>query len=436
MKLRVRPSRRPLSGRARAPGDKSISHRLAILGGLAEGRSTITGYLDSADTHATLAAMAALGAGVETVGDEIRIDGGIGPVDRATLDLGNSGTGIRLLAGALAGRPELFGSELTLIGDESLSRRPMGRIVDPLQAMGADLRGRDGRLPLALKPRSLSAIQYRPPVASAQIKSAVLLAGLAAQGETVLIEPGPSRDHTERLLPAFGVELEQSGPKLRLRGGQQLHGGRFHVPGDLSSAAFMLAAGLLVPGSELCVDNVGINPSRDGVLRILEMMGADISWQAEDQVGAEPVGSAWVRGSGLAGVEIPPDWVPLAIDEFPIVMALAAAASGTTKISGAAELRVKESDRLAVMCRQLARLGVRVEETSDGACVHGGPVRGGEVDSCGDHRIAMSLAVLGLVAEEPVVIRNAEWIQTSFPGFVDELRALGAGLDWEKEDVA
>lgn len=434
MKLLVTPARKPLTGRCQPPGDKSVSHRLAILGGLAAGQTVITGYLDSADTHATLAAMAALGASVEHRDGEIRIDGGLGPVGRVTLDLGNSGTGVRLLAGALAGRPELFGSELTLVGDESLSRRPMGRIIEPLGAMGANLEGHAGCLPLRLRPTALQGIRYTPPVASAQVKSAVLLAGLAAQGETVLVEPGPSRDHTERLLPAFGVELEQHENELRLRGGQVLRAGRFHVPGDLSSAAFILAAGLLVPGSDLTVDNVGINPSRDGVLRILQAMGADLSWQADRSVGAEPVGSARVRSARLAGIEIPPEWVPLAIDEFPVVMALAAAASGQTRISGAAELRVKESDRLAVMCRQLERLGVKVEETEDGACVHGGAIAGGEVDSCGDHRIAMSLAVLGLVAEAPVLIANAEWIRTSFPGFVDDLRALGAELEWQAEE--
>lgn len=436
MKLIVRPARAPLSGRCQPPGDKSISHRLAILCGLARATSVVTGYLDSADTRATLAAMAALGARVEEHGADICIQGGLAAPRAATLDLGNSGTGVRLLAGALAGRPELFGAELTLTGDASLSARPMGRIIEPLTEMGAAVSAASGHLPIRLGPRQLHAVRYRPRVASAQVKSAVLLAGLAASGETVLIEPGPSRDHTERLLPAFGVEIDVDGEEIRLRGGQVLQGGRFHVPGDLSSAAFLLAAGLLVPGSDLVVDNVGINPSRDGVLRILAAMGGKLDWQADRSVGAEPVGSVRVRSAALGGLDIPPEWVPLAIDEFPVVMALAAVAAGPTTISGAEELRVKESDRLAVMCRQLASLGVRVEERDDGATIHGGQVRGGEVDSCGDHRIAMSLAVLGLVADGPVTIRNAEWIGTSFPGFVDDLKALGAELEWKTEEGA
>ncbi|NDY95402.1 3-phosphoshikimate 1-carboxyvinyltransferase [Wenzhouxiangella limi] len=433
MKLIVRPCARPLTGRRQPPGDKSISHRLAILGGLAAGQSTITGYLQSADTLATLAAIEQLGARVEREQDEIRIHGGLGPIERASLDLGNSGTGVRLLAGALAGRSELFGAELVLTGDASLSSRPMARIIDPLDSMGAEISARDGRLPLRIRPRPLRAVRYRPKMASAQVKSAVLLAGLVAEGETVLVEPGPSRDHTERLLPALGVDVQRVGDEIRLRGGQALSGGRFHVPGDLSSAAFLLAAGLLVPGSDIEVDNVGLNPSRDGVLRIFAAMQGRVDRAAASTVGDEPVGQLRARGSTLRGVSIPPDWVPLAIDEFPIVMALAAAADGTTRISGAEELRVKESDRLAVMCRQLLRLGVDLEETPDGALIHGGTVEGGVVDSCGDHRIAMSLAVLGLVARGPVTICNAQWIRTSYPGFADDLAALGAELEWQEE---
>ncbi|MEE4639651.1 MAG: 3-phosphoshikimate 1-carboxyvinyltransferase [Wenzhouxiangella sp.] len=433
MRLVVHPCKQPLTGRLQPPGDKSISHRLAILGGLAQGPSVITGYLDSADTLATLAAMEKLGAQVERLDQEIRMTGGFAPPERATLDLGNSGTGVRLLAGALAGRSELFGSELTLIGDHSLSARPMGRIIEPLTSMGADLEAPGGHLPLRVRPRGLHAIRYRPRVASAQVKSAVLLAGLVADGETVLIEPGPSRDHTERLLPAFGVTIARQGEEIRLVGGQALRGGRFHVPGDLSSAAFLIAAALLVPDSDVTVDNVGLNPSRDGVLKILAAMQGRVHQDTDATVGEEPVGSLRAQSSELVGIAVPPDWVPLAIDEFPIIMALAAAAKGTTVISGAEELRVKESDRLAVMCRQLARLGVDIEETPDGATIRGGTVTGGEVDSCGDHRIAMSLAVLGLVAREPVAIRNAEWIRTSYPGFVDDLAALGAELEWQED---
>ena len=432
MRLVVHPAKAALTGNYRPPGDKSISHRLAILGGLAEGETVVTGYLESADTRATLAAMAALGAHVEERGAEILIRGGALSAPAAALDLGNSGTGVRLLAGALAGQPALIGSTIRLIGDDSLSRRPMGRITEPLARMGARIADHDGGLPLTLYPGPLRAIRYRPPVASAQVKSAVLLAGLVAEGETVVDEPGPSRDHTERLLPAFGVAIRREGELIRLQGGQRLKPGRFHVPGDLSSSAFALGAGLLVPGSRVQLDNVGLNPSRDGVLRILLAMGGDLSEQRDSALGNEPVGSLSVRASELRGIEIPPQWVPLAIDEFPLIMALAAAAVGTTVITGAAELRVKESDRLAVMCRQLARLGVSVEETADGAIVHGGRVAGGTVDSAGDHRIAMSLAVLGLVAQAPVRIENAEWIRTSYPGFVADMSALGAEMLWEE----
>lgn len=432
MKLVVHPSIAPLGGRCSPPGDKSISHRLAILGGLARAETRITGYLESADTLATLTAMAQLGAGVAREGRSIAINGGLGQVRHATLDLGNSGTGVRLLAGALAGRAELFGAELTLVGDHSLSGRPMGRIIEPLLRMGADLSAVNGRLPLRVKPAPLTGIRYRPQVASAQVKSAVLLAGLGANGETTVVEPGPSRDHTERLLPAFGVKIQRHGEALTISGGQTLAGGDFHVPGDLSSAAFLVGAALLVPGSDITIDNVGLNPSRDGILRILDAMEGLVEQQPGEAVGDEPVGSLRARSSSLRGVSIPAEWVPLAIDEFPLVMALAAAAEGTTSVVGAEELRVKESDRLAVMCQQLAAIGVDLEERPDGAVIRGGSIAGGEVDSCGDHRIAMSLAVLGLVAREPVVIRNAEWIQTSYPGFADDMNSLGARLEWQE----
>lgn len=435
MKLIVHPCSEPLRGRCRPPGDKSVSHRLAILGALAQGETTISGYLESADTLATLAAMEQLGAGVRRAGGEVRIDGGLGSVRQATLDLGNSGTGVRLLAGALAGRRELSGAELTLIGDHSLSSRPMGRIIEPLRQMGAELSCEDDRLPIRLKPSPLHGIRYRPRVASAQVKSAVLLAGLAAEGETVLVEPGPSRDHTERLLPAFGAGIARDGAELRIIGGQTLRGGAFRVPGDLSSAAFLIGAAVLVPGSNVSIENVGINPTRDGVLRILKAMQVDLDQRPGQSVGEEPVGTLQVNGSSLKGLAIPREWVPLAIDEFPLIMALAAVAEGSTTIVGAEELRVKESDRLAVMCEQLIRLGVKLKETPDGAVIRGGPVHGGTVDSCGDHRIAMSLAVLGLVASSPVVIRNAEWIQTSYPRFPEDLQSLGANVEWREEEA-
>ncbi|MCH8478722.1 MAG: 3-phosphoshikimate 1-carboxyvinyltransferase [Wenzhouxiangella sp.] len=430
MRLRVAPATASLCGRYLPPGDKSISHRLAILGGLADGETQISGFLDAADTRATLAAMAALGVAISEANGVITLVGGRLRPPAGPLDLGNSGTGMRLLCGALAGHPDLRGAHIVLVGDESLSCRPMARIIGPLAEMGARIDSRSGLAPLVLAPASLKGIRYVMPVASAQVKSAVLLAGLYAEAETIVIEPGPSRDHSERLLPAFGVEIIDGAPGIGLRGCQTLHGGRFHVPGDLSSAAFILAAGLLASEQGIVLDNVGLNPTRDGVLRILSAMGADLELSPTEAIGAEPVGSIRVRKSDLVGIDIPGEWVPLAIDEFPIIMALAAVAKGTTRIRGASELRVKESDRLAVMCAQLKRLGVELEEMPDGAIIHGGRVSGGRVDSAGDHRIAMSLAVLALVAEDSVEIEQAEWIRTSYPGFVADLSALGASLQW------
>jgi 3-phosphoshikimate 1-carboxyvinyltransferase len=428
--LRIRPASRPLSGHYSPPGDKSVSHRVAILGGLAEGETRVTGFLEAQDTRATLAAMHQLGARVREEGDAIHIRGGhLSPPD-GELDLGNSGTGMRLMAGMLSGHGDLRGSEITLVGDASLSARPMGRIIDPLKEMGADIRANDARAPLTIRPQALQAIRYAMPVASAQVKSAILLAGLSARGETVVVEPGPSRDHTERLLPAFGIPMLDGNPGVGVRGGQALSAAEVHVPGDLSSAAFVLAAASLVPDSEVTLDNVGLNPTRDGVLRILDAMNADIERESGQAVGLEPVGVLRARHRRLRGLAVPAAWVPLAIDEFPIIMALAAAADGETVIRGAQELRVKESDRIAVMCEALAAVGVEVRETPDGAVIRGGRVCGGRVDSHGDHRIAMSMAVLALIAEEDVLIDRAEWIATSYPGFVDDLRALGADLEW------
>jgi 3-phosphoshikimate 1-carboxyvinyltransferase len=428
--LKVQPAQRPLSGSYRPPGDKSVSHRAAILGGLAEGETEIHGFLDSADTRATLHAMAALGAQVDEADGVIRVRGGRLRAPDGDLDLGNSGTGMRLLCGALAGRPDLFGSSIRLIGDESLSSRPMARIIDPLGQMGADIESRDGRAPLTLRPRQLHGIHYELPVASAQVKSALLLAGLQAEGSIELTEPGISRDHSERMLPAFGVRLERHDLACSLAGGQDLRGTVCRVPGDLSSAAFVLAAALLVPGSRVQLTGVGLNPTRDGVLRIVERMGAQMACERTTGELEEPAGDLTVEAGQINGVDIAPEQVPLAIDEFPVLMVLAACARGTTRIRGAEELRVKESDRLAVMCRELARLGVCVEEFADGADVAGGKVRGGRVDSHGDHRIAMSLAVLALAADAPVEIENAEWIRTSYPDFVDDMRTLGAEMEW------
>jgi 3-phosphoshikimate 1-carboxyvinyltransferase len=429
-RLIVQPAGAALSGPYRPPGDKSVSHRAAILGGLAEGETEVHGFLESEDTRATLAAMQQLGADVSEADGVIRIRGGALRAPEAALDLGNSGTGIRLLAGALAGLPALYERTIELTGDASLSRRPMQRIIDPLTRMGARIGSREGCAPLRITPVVLTGGRHALPMASAQVKSALLLAGLHARGDTVVVEPGVSRDHTERMLPGFGVELHDGAPGIGIRGGQSLTGCRVEVPGDLSSAAFPLAAALLVDGSGVDLDAVGLNPTRSGLIDILRLMGADLAIDMADTGSGEPIGRLRARHSSLAGVDIAPDLVPLAIDEFPLIMALAAAADGTTRIRGASELRVKESDRIAVMCEQLRRLGVTLEELADGAIITGGAVQGGTVDSHGDHRIAMSLAVLALVAEGPVTIENAEWISTSYPGFVEDMRGLGAEMAW------
>lgn len=435
MRLRVHPAHAPLNGRLRAPGDKSISHRAALFGGLAEGVTEISGFLEGEDTRATLAAMEAMGAVVERDGSSLRIQGGrLSPPD-GPLDLGNAGTGIRLLAGALAGHPDLRGRTIELRGDASLSKRPMGRIIEPLTQMGARIESQGGCAPLVLHPAELRPVDVALSIASAQVKSAILLAGLHAHGTTRVRSPAVSRDHTERLLPAFGAAVRVDGLTVEVDGPCRLKGARVNVPGDLSSATFALAAGLLVPGSSVRIEGVGVNPTRDGILKIFERMapGAVKVEGAEQEVasaGKEPIADLLVEPAAVpTGFDVPADWVPLAIDEFPMLMALAAASRGETRITGAEELRVKESDRIAVMTEQLRRLGVDVDEAPDGATVRGGPVRGGVVDAGGDHRIAMSLAVLALVADAPVEIDGADWIATSYPGFVEDLRLLGAVVE-------
>lgn len=430
MSLTVWPAERPLVGRYRPPGDKSVTHRALIFGALAGGETRIEGFLEAGDTLATLAAVAALGVKHEREADAVRIRGGDLTAPSGTLDLGNSGTGIRLLTGALAGRRDLAGASIELAGDASLSRRPMERIIRPLSSMGAHIESRDGHAPLIVHPRILDGRRIVLPVASAQVKSALLLAGLAARGETVVVEPAPTRDHTERLLPVFGAIIEDGRPGLALPGGQILTGARVRVPGDLSAAAYAMAAAALVEGSEVMLDGVGLNPTRDGFVRILRAMGADPEIETGSGQDVEPTGTLRARHARLSGIDIPAAWVPLAIDELPVVMALAAAAEGASSIRGASELRLKESDRLAVMCRELARLGVKVEESGDGARIFGGPVHAGEVDAAGDHRVAMSLAVLALVADGPVVIHEAEWIHTSYPAFTTDMGSLGARMEW------
>jgi 3-phosphoshikimate 1-carboxyvinyltransferase len=417
-----------IGGEAPVPGDKSISHRALMLLGVSEAGGRISGLLESTDCLATLDAMRALGVDIQrqrpgeytTPGLP---DGGLISPARP-LDLGNSGTGLRLLTGLLAGR----GTRVELRGDESLSRRPMARIVEPLRRMGARIRDTDGHAPLWLEPASdLRGIEYPLPMASAQVKSALLLAGLSALGETRLRVPATTRDHTERMLSALGCPVERSHGWIRLLPAP-LRGGDIQVPGDLSAAAFFLALGALHRGSRIRLRGVGVNPTRDGILSLLARMGLAIHRDLRDFPGGEPVADLDVQGGTLRAIRVAPEEVALAIDEIPVLLAAAAGAEGTTEIHGAAELRVKESDRIAAMAEGLKRLGLQVRTWADGIAVTGGPVSGGEVDSFGDHRIAMALAMLATVAAGPVTVRGCDNVMTSFPGFETAAATVGVRI--------
>jgi 3-phosphoshikimate 1-carboxyvinyltransferase len=391
-----------------------------MLAALAEGSSRISGFLEGEDTRATAAIFRSLGVGMETPSPSERIVHGAGlhglKPPTHDLDCGNSGTGMRLLTGLLAGQR----FDATLVGDDSLSRRPMQRVIEPLSLMGAHVEAGEGGLPpLRIQGgQSLKGIAYSSPVASAQIKSAVLLAGLYAQGYTEVREAHPTRDYTERMLSAFGWPVEFSAGRARLSGGHRLRATDVHVPADFSSAAFFIVAATLVPGSELILRDVGLNPRRIGLLHVLRAMGADIHADNRREQGGEVIADLVVRHAELCGIEVPVEDVPDMIDEFPILFVAAAAARGITTIRGAAELRVKESDRIATMVAGLRALGIAVEETPDGAIVEGGGFRGGGVDSRGDHRVAMSFAVAALVAADAVRIGDCANVATSFPGFV------------------
>ena len=423
----------PLRGEIRIPGDKSISHRAVMLGAIADGDTRIRGLLEGEDVLATVAAFRSMGVEIEGPDDGEAIVHGVGREGlhspAAAIDLGNAGTAMRLLAGLLAG--QRFGCALT--GDASLSRRPMRRIAEPLSRMGARIETTEGGTPpLAIRPCDrLAPIDYTSPVASAQVKSCLLLAGLYAEGRTCVSEPIPTRDHTERMLAAFGAALSREGLRTCIEGGGRLAATEVDVPGDISSAAFFLAAAAGRSGSDLLVRNVGVNPTRVGILAILDRMGADISRLNPRTAGGEPVADLRVRGAELRGIDVAPALVPLAIDELPSVFVAAAGARGTTRVSGAGELRVKESDRLAVSAAGLAALGVPARLTGDGVVIEGGAMSGGEVDSAGDHRIAMAFAVAA--AGGPVRVRNCRNVATSFPGF--ETFANAVGLDVEVVDA-
>lgn len=446
--LRVRPGASAGSVRLRVPGDKSLSHRALLLGALAEGTTTIHGLLRAEDCLHTAAALRQMGVPMTSTDlspaahtaeatetspapaepEPVVVTGvgrrGLTPPGCA-LDLGNSGTGLRLLMGVIAGQ----NFTATLYGDDSLNRRPMGRVAEPLTQMGAfvECSGPRSTPPVTVHGGQLRAIHYRSPVASAQVKSAILLAGLNAQGETAVTEPAKSRDHTERMLRAFGAQVAVEGLTVRLQGEAILRGQDIIIPGDFSSAAFFLVAGCLLPGAEVTVENVLLNPTRTGLLTVLQEMGAGIQITGEREATGEPVGDLTARYGALEAAEVGGEIIPTLIDEIPLLALTATQAQGETVIRDAGELRVKESDRLATTTEALRAFGGQVEATSDGLVIRGpSRLHGAEVDSHGDHRIAMMAAIAALLADGPTTIRQAECIATSFPGFVRRLHALGA----------
>ncbi|MEX0899924.1 MAG: 3-phosphoshikimate 1-carboxyvinyltransferase [Gammaproteobacteria bacterium] len=413
-----------LSGTVAVPGDKSISHRAAILAALANGIGDVSGFLEAADTHALLGALEALGVTIERVAPgELRIHGRANaPFDdpAAPLDLGNSGTALRLIAGVLAGR----GTRAVLTGDESLRRRPMARILAPLRQMGARIDAASGdTAPLTLHGGALTAIEHAPPAASAQVASCVLLAGLHADGRTQVRLPAPARDHTERMLAAYGIDTRDGVTRCDW---SRVPARQVTVPGDPSSAAFVAAGAALVPGSEVHLEGLCANPLRTRFADVLERMGAEVTWTRVRTQDGEPIGDLCVRGAALRGVAIGPDEVPGLIDELPVLLAVAAFAHGPTTVDGAAELRYKESDRLATMGAGLEAMGVRVALRPGGLTLQGGRPTGGEIDAAGDHRVAMAFAIAGLRA--PVRIRRWQAIATSWPAFVADLDAAGLAI--------
>lgn len=420
----------PLRGELRVPGDKSISHRAIMLAALAEGTSRISGFLEGEDTRTTAAAFTQMGVGIDAPQASVRIVQGVGlrglHAPQSPIDCGNAGTGMRLLSGILAGQ----GFDTVLTGDASLSRRPMLRVIEPLTQMGANIQATTGGLPpLHIRgSQNLCGINYALRIASAQVKSAILLAGLYAQGETRVTEPQPTRDYTEHMLAAFGWPVQFGAGWASLRGGKRLHAIDIAVPADFSSAAFFLVAASLVPGSELHLRDVGMNPRRIGLLTTLRAMGADINASNPRELGGEPVADLDVRYAPLHGIDLPVEWVADMIDEFPALFVAAAGASGTTRVRGAAELRVKETDRIAVMVDGLRTLGVAAEETADGAIITGGTLTGGTLDAAGDHRCAMSFAVAGMLAGGSLRIRDCANVATSFPGFVELANRCGFAL--------
>lgn len=416
----------PLRGEISVPGDKSISHRAVMFGALAKGTTEVTHFLQGADCLSTIDCFRRMGIDIENTPSRILVHGkGLGGLTApsAALDVGNSGTTLRLISGILAGQD----FKVLLDGDASIRRRPMKRIMTPLSMMGAGIESLKGNgcAPLSIAGRPLHAIHYQSPVASAQVKSCVLLAGLYADGTTRVTEPALSRNHTELMLHFFGAQVLSEGTTASIQPSPTLEGRFIQVPGDISSAAYFIAAALLIPGSEVLIRNVGVNPTRDGILRVCQAMGADITRLNERSDSGEPTADLLVRHSSLRGTVIEGDLIPTLIDELPVIAVMAALAKGTTVIRDAAELKVKESDRIQVMTENLTRMGARVEATEDGMIIHGGSsLQGAIIDSHQDHRVAMSFAVAALAAEGETEIRDAECVSISYPGFYQDLASL------------
>ncbi len=425
-----------LNGTAKVPGDKSMSHRSVMFGSLANGVTEVEGFLQGEDALHTLSAFEQMGVKIERPGDARLIIHGQGHealvAPQQDIYLGNSGTGMRLLVGLMAG----LGLPCRITGDESLALRPMGRVIKPLLSMGADVTGSDNdRPPLTLQARAtpLQSIEYECPVVSAQVKSCVLLAGLYASGKTTVHETAVTRDHTERMLRGFGVDVQVSGLSASIVGGQSLQATSLTVPGDISSSAFFLVGASIAKGSDITLQGVGMNPSRTGIIDILRLMGANISIDNPRESGGEPVADLHVQGADLQGVEIPENLVSLAIDEFPSIFVAASVAHGTTVITGAEELRVKETDRIQVMVDGLQALGVDITGTPDGAIIKGGQIEGGIADSCGDHRTAMAFSMAALVANKPIKVLDCANVATSFPGYVELASQLGLQVSSQTE---
>ena len=417
----------PLRGELTVPGDKSISHRAVMFGSISEGLTEITDFLQGADCLSTISCFRKMGIEIENTGERILVHGrglhGL-TAPSETLDAGNSGTTTRLISGILAGQ-----NSSRLTGDASIQSRPMNRIIHPLREMGAQIssENENGCAPLLIRGTSLHGIDYRSPVASAQVKSCILLAGLYADRETSVTEPALSRDHTERMLKSFGARVKRTGLTAQIFPESRLIGQKIQVPGDISSAAYFLAAALLVPGSEILLKNVGINPTRDGILQVIKKMGGDLQILNQRTISGEPVADLLVRHSSLNGTVIEGDLIPTLIDEIPILAVLASFAEGTTVIRNAEELKVKESDRLSIMVEELLAMGAEVTGTDDGMIIRGGkPLRGTRIDSHKDHRIAMSFAVAGLAADGVTSIPDSGCVAISYPGFYEDLQKLSS----------